>query len=338
MRFFVSLMAGLVLSIPLAQADDAPSALVATQPLTSHDMVETLTGYGTVSGQPGQVFNLTLPSAGRVDNVLVNVGQTVRKGQSLLQFSADASGRLAYMQANNALTYARRDLARQQELRSQQLATNAQVDAAEHAVHDAEQALAAQMVLGTDSASMTVRAPVAGVVTALTVAPGDRPAAGASLGQVTAGNALQVRLGLLPEEARQVRTGMKVQVHDVFDPGQQAEGTVSAIGGAIDAASRRTDVIVHLDGVLPPGSQVKGVVTLARRKRLAVPRQAVLRDDGGSYVFQVVGGRAHRVNVVEGGESNGLIAISGPLTPNAPVVTLGNYELIDGMAVREGTP
>ena len=43
-----------------------------------------------------------------------------------------------------------------------------------------------------------------------------------------------------------------------------------------------------------------------------------------------------RVAVTQGAESQGLIAISGPVDSRLPVVVLGNYELQDGMAVREG--
>lgn len=341
MRATFSLLLMLALVAQAVEADDAsppPSALVATQPLVSHEMVETLTGYGTVSGQPGQVVNLSLPAAGRVDAVLINIGQAVHKDQPLLRISTDASAYQAYTQAENALAFARRDLARQQSLLVRQLATNAQVDAAQHTVRDAEQALAAQKALGTGTAVTTVHAPVAGVVTSLAVLPGDRPAAGATLGQMVADNALQVRLGLLPEEVRQVRTGMKVRLNAIFDPGQVADGVVDTVSSQIDPSSQRVDAVVRLVGALAPGSRVKGVITLTRRQTLAVPRQAVLSDDAGSYVYQVLNGHAHRVSVSTSGESDGLVAIRGALAPNGPVVVLGNYELADGMAVREGTP
>jgi hypothetical protein len=62
----------------------------------------------------------------------------------------------------------------------------------------------------------------------------------------------------------------------------------------------------------------------------------VLTDAGGAYIFQVSGGKARRVNVVQGAESQGMIPISGPLDAKLPIVVLGNYELQDGMSVREG--
>ncbi len=69
-----------------------------------------------------------------------------------------------------------------------------------------------------------------------------------------------------------------------------------------------------------------------------VPRSAVLRDAKGAYLFQVLQGKARRVDVVAGLEQGGLLAVHAApgqrLEPAQPVVSLGNYELQDGMAVR----
>ena len=66
-----------------------------------------------------------------------------------------------------------------------------------------------------------------------------------------------------------------------------------------------------------------------------VPPSAFLRLARGAYLLPVLDGQAVRVAVKPGIEADGLIAVRGPLDPTLPVVTLGNYELRDGMAVRE---
>ncbi len=68
----------------------------------------------------------------------------------------------------------------------------------------------------------------------------------------------------------------------------------------------------------------------------AVPRQAVLNDEKGDYLFEVKEGKAVRVEVKEAqGKEMILLAWMARSMPHCPSVTLGNYELEDGMPVRE---
>jgi membrane fusion protein (multidrug efflux system) len=67
-----------------------------------------------------------------------------------------------------------------------------------------------------------------------------------------------------------------------------------------------------------------------------VPRSAVLHDGNGDYLFQVSEGVARRVAVTVESDGDRLLGISGAgLDPALKVVVQGNYELSDGMAVRE---
>jgi hypothetical protein len=65
-----------------------------------------------------------------------------------------------------------------------------------------------------------------------------------------------------------------------------------------------------------------------------VPRSAVLYRDGKAYVFAVESGKA-ALRWIDAGEDDGTrVEIRSGLQANTPVVTLGNYELQDGMAVK----
>ena len=69
-------------------------------------------------------------------------------------------------------------------------------------------------------------------------------------------------------------------------------------------------------------------------KGWVVPRDAVLSDAQGEYLFQVAGSKAVRVRVKRiGGDDNNSV-VEGALDPARPLVTLGNYQLNDGGAVR----
>ena len=83
-------------------------------------------------------------------------------------------------------------------------------------------------------------------------------------------------------------------------------------------------------------AHVRATITVGQHLAWAVPRAAVLTDTNGAYIFQVAGGTARRVNVTTSGESEGMVAVSGTIDAQLPVVVVGNYELTDGMQVREG--
>lgn len=142
-------------------------------------------------------------------------------------------------------------------------------------------------------------------------------------------------VGIEPDDVRRMRPGMVVRVTPVFEPGRQVMGKVTQVFGMINPQTQFVDVLVevHGDGLLP-GTRARAEIELERKSAWVVPRSAVLRDAHGAYIFQVRGGRAHRVNVQTGLERNGLIAVQGAFSSNDPVVSLGNYELRDGMTVR----
>ena len=85
------------------------------------------------------------------------------------------------------------------------------------------------------------------------------------------------------------------------------------------------------------GMRVSANITAEQRKAFVVQRQAVLNDEKGDYLFQVSKAKAHRVEVETVVDNSSLLGVTGELDPHDPVVILGNYELEDGMSVREGS-
>jgi multidrug efflux pump subunit AcrA (membrane-fusion protein) len=82
-----------------------------------------------------------------------------------------------------------------------------------------------------------------------------------------------------------------------------------------------------------------GKITVASAQGLIVPRSAVLPEEDHYVLFTVKGGHAQE-HTVRVGLENGKDAevAAKELQPGEPVVTLGNYELKDGMAVKMDEP
>jgi hypothetical protein len=114
---------------------------------------------------------------------------------------------------------------------------------------------------------------------------------------------------------------------------------VAEIFGSVNPQTQFVDVLVDVpDNRLMLGVRVRAEIQLNTQAEWVVPRSAVLRDQQGAYIFQVQDGKAHRIEVQTGLERSGKVAVHGRFSPKAPVVSLGNYELQDGMAVRGSPP
>jgi membrane fusion protein (multidrug efflux system) len=323
---------------PATGAAPAVSALVQTAPLRQLDLSDALTAVGVVT--TGQDVAISFPRAGQVSRLLVIQGQRVSRGTPLATLTSDPNARLAYAQASSAVAFAQGELRRNQDLFSLQLATQSQVDAARRALQDAEANLAAQRQLGGALGSATVAAPFDGVVTAVAAALGDRIQPGAVILQVGHTDVLRVRLGIEPEDSRLVQVGMPVTLSPLGDSTKSVSVSIAESQGLVDPKTQLIDAValVPASGTsfLVPGMYVRATIEVGRHRSWAAPRAAVLTDAAGAYVFQVAGGRARRVDVTPGAESQGMVPITGRIDPRLPIVVLGNYELQDGMAVREG--
>lgn len=315
------------------------SVLVQTTTLTRHTLSASVTAYGRVQPDPDHLTSITLPRAGLVSRVWVRLGQRVSKDQPLLELATAPTARMEYQQAQAAVDFAQGKLAQMQSLFKQKLATRDQVADARRNLSDARSRLEAQRKLGTGQSSEVIRAPFTGIITQLPITQGQRVQADTSAMLLASGNDLVVPLGVEQEDITQVHAGLTVMLSPVFRSDVRMSAQVSEVHAMVDPKTRLVDVFVHIPkqeaSALVLGETVRGIIQLRSTQVPAVPRSAVLRDDHGAYLFVVRGGKAQRVNVTTGLEQGKLVEVNGALQDGDKVVTVGNYELGDGMAVRE---
>lgn len=335
------LLAALLMSAGKADddsaAEPAATALVQTVAAELRDVPQRLEAYGSVGTAPGQQRSLAALRNVEVDTIDVVAGAAVHKDAVLMTLKTAPEAHVAYAQARSAADAAHAALAQNQRLFDAHMITNAQLADSQHAAADADANLRAQDAIGGDAMETELRAPSAGVVGAISVHAGDRVAANTVLLTFSSTDPLYAQLGVAPEDAGQIRPGMAASVQAVFAPGATAEGKVTQVGAGLDAGSGLVEVMVKLPGntALVPGSAVDGEIVLVKAHGPAVPRSAVLNDDDGAYLFVVRGGKAHRVNVQTGPDDGEYIAVTHGIKAGDRVVVLGNYELEDGMTVRE---
>ena len=322
-----------------APAASAASAQVQTVKPARHPMAVTMTVFGEVA--PVKVASLGFPQGGQLVRLAVVPGQAVRKGDVLAVLATDPAAVAAYAQAASAAAFAQREERRLRDLLGLQLATSSQVDSAAKQARDAEALLASQARLGGGQPTATLRAEVDGVVTATPALQGDRVAAGATVVQVGRTDSLRVNLAIEPARVGDVKPGMPVVFSGAGAAQRPLTSPVASVQNVIDPKTMMAGATVLMPGAArawPVGMRVEGTICLGRRDAWELPRQAVLVDDAGAFVFQVVQGKAHRVNVTKVVETAATVGVDGALDAAQPVVAVGNYELTDAMPVRGGPP
>ncbi len=318
----------------------APVATIRSELPRVQSIAETLAAVGDINA--GQASGLSFPRAGQVTGLSVVVGDRFAKGAALATLAPDPTVKQAYQAAVDAVGLAQRERDRQNELLASHLATRSQVDAAEKALLDAQGALKALDEQGGGHDASQLVAPFDGVVTAVSVLQGDRVQAGAPVLQVGRADVLRVLIGIEPSDRVRVHAGTRVTVWPVVGPAVESrpiELALSEVQDAVDPKTQLVNVVAALPRVaaalVTPGMKVRAQLQVGSISAVALPRNAVLSDEKGDYVFQVAAGKAHRVPVTKKLDNGTLTAIDGLQDMKLPVVTEGNYELEDGMAVKD---
>lgn len=321
----------------LAAADTGPSAAVTTQSPIEGDLPQLLTAYGTAVASTNGAMTLSLPVEGRVTRLLATAGESVHTGQALLEFERSASATAAWQQATSAVQLARSEQARLTRMLAQQTATRDQKAQADKAVIDAQATLDALNVETGGASRQTLTAPFGGVISALAAAQGDRVAAGAPLLTLVRSSGVVVTVGIEPIDRSRVKPGQDALVHPLSDESTHHSGRVVRVDHSINPKSRLVDVDVAVDDPLLLGEAFRSDIGIGRLHGWIAPRDAVLDDDEGTHVYQVANGKAVRIDVKRIGNANGKTVFEGALDPSHALVIQGNYELADGMPVREST-
>ena len=318
----------------------APVATVKSELPKVQSVPEALNAVGDVTS--GQTSGLSFQRAGQVTSLGVVVGDKFTKGTVLATLAPDPAVKQAYQAAADAAGLAQREWDRQKQLLSSHLATQSQAEAAEKAYRDAQGALKALDEQGGGNGASQLTAPFDGVVSTVSIAQGDRVQAGAPILQVGRTDLLRVLIGIEPSDRARVHAGTRVTLWPVVSPAVEPraiELLLSEVQDAVDPKTQLINVVAMLPRAiaaqLAPGMKARAQLQVGAISAVAVPRNAVLTDEKGDYVFQVASGKARRVPVSKKLDDGTLAAIDGIKDMKLPVVTEGNYELEDGMAVKE---
>jgi HlyD family secretion protein len=193
-------------------------------------------------------------------------------------------------------------------------------------------------MLEAQVASETLSAPADGTVYLLPVRAGNRVEAGDLLTAIGDLTRMQVRAFVDEPELGSIEKGQPVQLSWSALPNREWTGHVERLPGAVVARGERHvgEVLCSLDDStrLIPNLDVDVRIRVQSRPRaLLVPRQAVLSDQSGPYVFVIESGTLHRTAIKIDVASVADDAILSGLNEGDVVAIPVNSDLADGMRV-----
>jgi RND family efflux transporter MFP subunit len=182
-----------------------------------------------------------------------------------------------------------------------------------------------------------VRAPFAGVVISRTRRAGEEVARGEILGQMTDIANLEVRAFVPLKHLPRTAVGQAI---DVFATDVAHAGTIRSLVPTGDVRSQTFEARIDLPQDATSDWTVGQLVSVAIPIRasqlaLAVPRDALVLRQNGSFVFRITAeNKAQQVRVDVGDSAGELVAVSGPLNEGDRVAIRGAENLSEGADVR----
>ncbi len=318
-------------------APAGPTARIEVAPLRQQSIARALDAFGAIGSAPSSDIAVSAAFDSVVRAVHVGVGARVAPGDVLLEIEPNAETKLAVASARTALALADSTVAATQQRYDLKLATRPELLAAKQVADDARLRVASFEARGLGGDGRIV-ATTAGVVSRLDVSPGNLAVTGTVLVTVASTDRLEARLGVEIAQLVQVRPGQPVTLVSANRPDlPPVASTVRSAGGTIDATLGTAEVRV----AVPPGAplyfgeHVKAAIVVEQAEGLVAPRSAVLPDGDKPVLFTVHNGKAVRHEVKLGIVAGDRVqVVSNDLHAGDSVVTLGNYELTDGMAVQ----
>ncbi len=303
---------------------------------------------GSVEGETSAVISAKI--AGRIEQILVEDGQPVAAGQSLIRLesvelaNSVRSGADAVERARANYENVATDYKRYQMLYAQNAVSRQVLDGMETKVRVAQADLSsAQAVLNTAEqqyAYAVVTAPVSGVAANRTAVIGQVVAAGAPLMTVENIGQVYAVVNIEQKDLGVVRAGMDAEITVDAYPDKVFAGKIEIMNPAAVASNRMYRTKIKVDNsqvLLKPGMFVKvGIATGKPVSVLAVPQSAIFQKQGLYYVYVLEEGKADRRQVEVGSVLGDFIEIKAGLADKAEVITSNVNKLKDGDAVQVG--
>ena len=186
-------------------------------------------------------------------------------------------------------------------------------------------------LVGDPPPSVTITAPMSGVIDARNVVVGQAVEPNTVLFHISDRSQVIVVGKVFEEDLGKIKTGQAARVRVLSYPDQVFTGKVTLIDPNLDPLNRTVKVWIQLanpQGLLKPNMFARAGIILRRNEAaLTVPNGAIIEANGEKFVFVREGGKFKRVEITVGTKDDEYIEITDGLVPGDEVVTQGNRQI-----------
>jgi HlyD family secretion protein len=345
--FVISLLWNIgTLSSMAAEEQLPPPVPVVVAEVEEHRVRQPITVVGNV--EPDRVSLVASEVAGYVENMLVEEGQFVKKGDVFLEFRTQPieirlrEARAAKLEAEARFELASKNLVRIQELYKKGVASLQQLQDAESEKKawagrvDQLQAQIERYLY--DLSRARVLAPFNGYITKQHAEIGQWVGEGGAVVELIDIDNVEIEVDFPERYVNEVKVGDRVYVSFDALPGVKVEGKVLSIVPQADLNARTFPVKVGVEnkehiiksGMVARVSFLVGEPVVSK----FVPKDAIVERDNLRFVFVVENGIVKPVPVNTGISYKSLIEVFGPVNVGELVVIRGNERLRPGQPVN----
>ncbi|HZX78088.1 efflux RND transporter periplasmic adaptor subunit [Lysobacter sp.] len=288
---------------------------------------------GTAPLEPVAESQVVAKTSGVALNVMVEEGQAVRAGQTLVRLDS-ARSELQAAQTGAAMRKLEANYNRARQMAEQKLLSANDNDQLRY---DLENARAANRLANLELSYANVEAPISGVIASRSIKTGNFVQINTPIFRIVDTSRLEATLNVPERELATLKAGLPVLMQVDALPGKTFTGTVDRVAPVVDSGSGTFRVVCAFkgDGVLQPGMFGRIKIDYDQRAdALVVPRVALLEDDGDPAVFVVTGDKTKRVPVKLGYVDGSWAEIREGVKEGEQVVVAGKTALRDGTVVQ----
>jgi cobalt-zinc-cadmium efflux system membrane fusion protein len=292
--------------------------LVRTQTVTRIKVSSILSTTGEVALNENAAVHIRPPIAGIIESVKMDIGTRVKAGDILLTLgSVELGSALAEHERNRALTeLAQKTFTREKRLWEERVSSEqdmidaqmvyeqhrTELKSSEETLHvfgltEDDLARLREPQHGTGWGSLPVRAPIAGTIIEKHVVAGETAEPGKDVMLLADLSTVWVWANVHAQDLAQLlgaekRGAVPVEITVAAFPDRQFKGMLTYVGATMSEETRMVNVratVANPEMVLRPGMFCEATIALGDgqvEEVLAVPRNAVLSDEGKDFVFK----------------------------------------------------